>query len=204
MSLNRANISNAGFTLMELLISISVIMMIMAVAAGAFRLGFKAVEKGETAIDDQQRLIIAVNYISDQLQAVCLDKKALFQGSKDSLVFQSKVVSSYEDQSLRQVEFGLAKKEGDKEGCGDVQVSTKKAFPLTEDEKEADKETLLSGVESFSIAYLQSPDLEKGWLDTWENEIYFPLAVKVEFIFEAQPVTILVRILRRSKKLENA
>ncbi len=194
--------SNNGFTLIELLMSVTVIMIVMAVVGGSFRLGIKAVEKGEKAIDEQNRLIMAVNYIYDQLEAASLDEHSLFDGTADTLRFFSKQINPMEEEALQDIEYQVVDSQND--GEADFVISVKDVFPLSGIEQNENKSILLSGISGFEISYLKRSGQDDVWQNQWKDEPGLPKAVRIVFSCNHQPVRVLTRILRQNKRLKDA
>ncbi len=192
---------NTGFTLMELLISITIIMAIMAIVGGALRLGFKAVEKGENKIDEQHRYMTAVNYIYHQLEAVSLNENAVFQGEKEQIRFYYILNGSVDGENTKEITYRSAKRDDEK--GADLEVAQRNAFPLRKEENKEEVNTLLSGIRDFSLGYLKKAGKEEVWVDEWKDELYFPRAVKMEFIYSNRPALIFVRILKNKRKETN-
>lgn len=63
-----------GFTLLELLISMTIISIIVVIVFGAFRIGVRAWEKGEKDVQIHQRLRIGLDRVKAQLASVCTRK----------------------------------------------------------------------------------------------------------------------------------
>ncbi|MGA1863513.1 MAG: prepilin-type N-terminal cleavage/methylation domain-containing protein [bacterium] len=100
-----------GFTLLELMISITILSLIMGVILGAMRLGTRAWEAGEKRIDRLQRMRITYDIISEDIKSIlpsgikkksdqgsqyicpkgkgCSQKAALFIGESDRIKFVS-------------------------------------------------------------------------------------------------------------------
>jgi len=85
-----------GFTLLELLISISMIVMIVVIVAGAMRLSYRSVETGEKKIDSMNRLRTSLSIIDAQLQSEVplkydgeKGREFYFRGDKKSLQFST-------------------------------------------------------------------------------------------------------------------
>ncbi|MCX5806044.1 MAG: prepilin-type N-terminal cleavage/methylation domain-containing protein [Proteobacteria bacterium] len=85
-----------GFTLLELLISISLIVIIVVIVTGAMRLGYRSVEVGEKKIDSLNRLRMSLRIIDAQLQSeVPLvhdgenGREFYFRGDRKSLQFST-------------------------------------------------------------------------------------------------------------------
>src|SRR3989337_2471377 len=60
---------SAGFTLLELLISIVMLGIIMVILVGALRLGFRSVESGEKKIESFERMRVSLSIIDSQIQS---------------------------------------------------------------------------------------------------------------------------------------
>jgi type II secretory pathway pseudopilin PulG len=63
------NSRRAGFTLLELTISITMIGFIVLIIVGALRLGFRSVESGEKKIETLERIRSSINIINSQIQS---------------------------------------------------------------------------------------------------------------------------------------
>ncbi|WP_321491600.1 prepilin-type N-terminal cleavage/methylation domain-containing protein [uncultured Desulfobacter sp.] len=197
--LSREN-DSSGFTLMELLISITVVMIVMAVVAGTFRLCFKAVEKGEEFIDEQRSLIMAVNYIYSQLEAASLDEHAPFYGTTDKLRFFSKQMDPMEEEVLQDIEFRLVDSPDD--SSKKIMISVQNVVFASE--TGLNDQVLLSGITAFEISYLRIVKQKQVWEDKWEEESGFPRAVRILFTYHHKPVAVFVRMMRQTKGLKNA
>jgi general secretion pathway protein J len=83
-----------GFTLLELLISITLLVLILVVTMGAMRMGSRSVAAGEKKMDAQERLRTVLSILDAQIQSqVPLsyeeqgNKKYYFQGDRKTLRF---------------------------------------------------------------------------------------------------------------------
>jgi general secretion pathway protein J len=63
--------SDRGSTLIELLISITIVGVILVIIMGAFRIGIRAWEKGERDVESFQRQQIVLSIIKRQLSSIC-------------------------------------------------------------------------------------------------------------------------------------
>jgi general secretion pathway protein J len=88
------NTKAAGFTLLELLISITIIAIIVAIVSTAFRLGFRSIDSGENKIDSLERFRTSFRIINSQIQSEIPLKykednkeKYYFKGDRESLQF---------------------------------------------------------------------------------------------------------------------
>ena len=64
-----AEANDRGYTLLELLLSISMIVIIVAIVGGAIRLGYRSSDAGEKKIDSLERLRTSLRIIDAQLQS---------------------------------------------------------------------------------------------------------------------------------------
>src|SRR5512147_2246227 len=79
----------SGFTLLELLISITLLGLIVLITAGALRAGYRSTEQGQNKIEALERFRTSLNIIESQVQSACIIKKKA--GSELDLdVFQLK------------------------------------------------------------------------------------------------------------------
>lgn len=87
-----------GFTLLELIISITMVVVILLIVGAAMRLGSRSVESGEKRIASLERFRASMNIIEAhiqselpvQMQAQDLDAKTIvFQGDGESMQFRS-------------------------------------------------------------------------------------------------------------------
>ena len=86
--------SREGFTLLELLISITLLVLILVVTMGAMRMGSRSVAAGEKKMDAQERFRTVLSILDAQIQSqVPLsydeqgNKKYYFQGDRKTLRF---------------------------------------------------------------------------------------------------------------------
>ena len=99
MPKNRPKIhSDLGFTLLELLLSLTIVAIIVVIIFGALRIGVRAWEKGEADIEINQRQRIVLGLLKRQLASISLRKIAnggnnpfLLKGDNKSMAFVSQV-----------------------------------------------------------------------------------------------------------------
>lgn len=86
-----------GFTLMELLLAMSILAIMVTLLMGAFRVGYRAWEKGDVVVADMQRLRAVMNLVRVQLSAALVaapaaperEARSDFQGTSTALRFAS-------------------------------------------------------------------------------------------------------------------
>jgi general secretion pathway protein J len=85
-----------GFTLLELIISITMIVVILLIVGAAMRLGLRSVDSGERRIASLERFRSSLNIVEAQIQSELPvpmqkteDKIIVFQGDSDAMQFPS-------------------------------------------------------------------------------------------------------------------
>ena len=93
-SIRRGRPSGAGFTLLELVISIVLMVSIVLVAGAAMRLGYRSLTKGQKMMDTLQRVRASFTIMNAQIQSAAPlvseedgSKVLEFEGAGDSLKF---------------------------------------------------------------------------------------------------------------------
>jgi general secretion pathway protein J len=185
---------NRGFTLLELLISLTIVAMIVVIIFGAFRVGVRAWEKGEAEVDLRQRERIVLDLIKRQLSSLCLtevqnrDQQIIaFKGDPKSIAFASGApLTPGSRHGLVYVKYVVTRKtEDNRERLAMYESSL--LFPDrktgTGSPEDDDFFELLSGMKSIVFEYLKSrPDeKESPWQESWDPEIDkgVPRAVRI-------------------------
>ena len=85
-----------GFTLLELLISLTIVGLIVVIIFGSLRVGIRAWEKGERDVESQQRKRIVLDLVKHQMSSICMkevkgedNSSFLFRGKDKSMEFVS-------------------------------------------------------------------------------------------------------------------
>jgi general secretion pathway protein J len=198
-----------AFTLLELIVSMTIIAVILVIIFGAFRIGIRAWEKGEKGIEKQQRYRIVLDLIHRQLTSITYKKvriddtdQLLLKGDAKSFEFTSHFPLKPENK------FGIvygkymvseAQKENEK-----LIVYEKNMVLLDKDFKfnnidMNDFFELIPDAKNISFEYLKPPqeglEEEAKWDDEWnpENDQGFPLAIKLIVVDEpgATPLVVI-------------
>jgi len=180
--ISNAILSKTGFTILELIVSITILTLVLLIIGQGFRIGINSWEKGEAETVETQQLRILSGMLTQQLKSFYLyrmkqdddvQESIVFQGEKDSILF----VTTLADSSfggLKWVRYSydegiLYYKEGllpDKDLLDNI---------------EGDEEVLASDIEEVLFEYYVSHDDE--WNDSWENEDSVPDAVRVKLSY---------------------
>ncbi len=189
-----------GFTLLELLISLTIIGLILVIVFGALRIGARAWEKGEKDVEIHQRQRVVLENIRRQIASTCLreikgvegegltTKKFFFRGDSEGMEFISRVPMVPTARSgMVYVKYVVREEDGgDKKRL--MLYEKDILFIETEedigDQDEADFFELIPGAENIEFAYLKRPedkDADPEWQEAWDldSDTGIPLAVKI-------------------------
>ncbi len=202
--------NSEGFTLLEVIISLTITAVMLVIIFGAMRVGVRAWEKGEEDLDERLRNRVVLDMMKRQLASVAFREQKegeknrfLFvKGDKTSLRFISNVAL------LPSNEFGAVfvryNVEDDVDSDGKRLDMLEKNLVFIDPEDDPDKfgrdDTLpiLSGISDVSFNYLKrGEEGDEEWQDSWDpdTEKGFPAAFKVE-ITAKEDQTPLVTIAR--------
>lgn len=187
------NIDEAGFTLLELIISIALIGIIVLIIAGAMRLGFRSVDSGEKRIESLERMRASLNIIDSQIQSempLTYDdegvRKFYFKGERKLMQFATNysiwggekgyVVAAYK------VESGDNGKE--------VLYVSENIIGI-----EGKRDTkLFDNFETIYFEYFfKDPTEEEGeWVDQWTDDVNIPEKIKLHLVEGTRDLSIII------------
>jgi type II secretion system protein J len=171
-----------GFTILELIVSITILTLVALIIGQSFRIGVNSWEKGESETSETQKLRILSGMMTQQLKSFYNytteledrnSKAVLFKGEKDSILF----VTTLTDDSyggLKWVRYSF--KDGVlyyKEGI----LPDKKVM----DNITGDEEVLDADAGEVLFEYYNGQDDE--WTDSWDDDESAPEAVRVKISY---------------------
>ncbi len=184
-----------GFTLLELLIAITMLGLIIGIISGALSLTSQALRKGSGRINDLERVKTSFFLMESQIQSLFVsqyvdegEKKNLFAGQKDRLLFSTNysVWGGVKGNSL--VEYAV---ETDDRGKQRVRV-TEKTIGL-----ETRRQTLLfAGYDRISFEYFWKDLTGEGkWIEEWPpDEKGIPEKININLISGAKNTYLMVHV----------
>jgi general secretion pathway protein J len=185
----RMPVRSAGFTLIEVLLAISLVAMIMALAYGGFRASVRATNSGEVLIEQTNQLRISHQFVRRQLSMVKSlimeegdsldDPQIRFIGDRDYVRFVAPMPGylSYGGPYVQELRI---------ERNGDAQALVYYYAMLNGYEpgeiEATDGIVLLDDVAQGSFRYLGTDPEDESpfWNDYWEDTESLPLAVALE------------------------
>lgn len=186
--------TDQGFTLLEMMISMTIIALIMLIVYASLRIGIKAWEKGENKMLNSQQYRIVLNLIQSQLRSFYPGKKGntvFFKGDDNYLEFFSGIsMVPGNDYGIVHVRYQVSENsKGKKLAFYEKNVSF---LPDSVDLKDVnidDYYELIPGLYEFSFEYLKeftdADVLENNlqWQQTWdlETDKGLPRAVRLGY-----------------------
>lgn len=186
---------NRGFTLLELLIAMTMMTIIAASLYTSMSIGFKARESAERVVEKGRAAEIAVEVIKGMLMSAVVPNGVLagsFSGEDDendggypadTLTFYTADYNPKEDETacdIEKVVLKMSVRKDTKERVIARKVTTNLLSPTTID---PDEEILCGNVRSMNLQYYNGSD----WVDDWvssENDNALPKAVKITIVLE--------------------
>ena len=189
-----------GFTLLEVVVTLTILGLIVLIVFGAFRLGLGAWDRGEQTREEYQRQRTATQLIHRQIKSVVPYKIKAQKAEGDYLAFEGKgrslkLVSTLSLKAARPngLVFAVYEfKEGGSEGgrlvAYEKRVVNKDFFEegLAEDQGIS----VLEGLSDVRFEYFREEDKEKtraeGWMNEWsaKEEKELPSALKMILTFK--------------------
>lgn len=178
----------SGFTLLELMISITILSLIAVIIGNGFRLGINAWERGEGEVEAVQTMRVLSGLIFQQLKSsypykMRIDDEdvVVFQGEDDSMIFVTTLSAPYNG-GFKWVRY--LHKDG-------VLLYNEGMLPDKKlmDSINGDDEIIDTDVEEVKFQYYSNDEDE--WKDSWEFGEKLPGAVKIDISY-FQPLYITI------------
>jgi type II secretory pathway component PulJ len=200
--LKRHFLPTTGFTLMEVVITLTILGFICLIIFGAFRLGLSAWERGDSVKEEYQKVRIVSQLISQQIKSAVPYKIKPQKAEGDYLAFEGnahslKFVSALPIRGKQPEGFVYAKYEFKEEGREGGRLIHYEQKALTKDffaeePKEELAVSLLEGISSARFEYYREEDplnnQKEEWVEEWnaKDEKRLPKAFKMTIIRKNQ------------------
>jgi len=201
----------AGFTLVELLLALTLMSMLLALAYGGLRAATRATDRGQTILEDSSRIRMAHQFVHRQLnQIVPLafatnedgDERTVFIGEPDRIRFVAPMPGYLGFGGPQVQELAIVR------GDDSLQLVLSHALLQGfEEERLYDRPPvpLLSEIDSASFSFLRRDEDGElaGWTSTWEEGAVLPESVSLDIDF-VEDVYIQWPLLTASVKIDPA
>jgi general secretion pathway protein J len=184
----------AGFTLVELLVGLTLFSLISVLLFGGFRFGLRAWESGSERIDRTSRVELVQSLLRRELSQATLPKLvvpagnpstvSLFTGARDALTFIAPLPTHSGTGGL--YVLSLLERRGGRHAYLSLGWTLFRADELAAGIFKADDEaTLIDDISGLQIAYYGSleRDSAAGWLDQWIGFRGLPQLIRVRVSF---------------------
>jgi general secretion pathway protein J len=173
----------AGFTLLELMISIAIVGIMVFILMAVLRLGFRSVEAGEKKIESLGRVKASLNLIESQIQSEIPltfdeagEKKYYFKGQPASLEFSTNFSIWEGETGYVVVTYQVI--EGD-QGKRTLQASEN----MVGRENRKEIKLLEFYDEMYFEYYYQDPTEEEGqWIKEWTETAFLPKKIRLHLV----------------------
>ena len=180
-----------GFTLMEVLIAMTLLSIMVVLLFGSLRICAQSWEQGEKKISEVNEVAVVYQFFKRRLAEAeplwndfSADEASFsFQGKAQSLEFVSTLAASA-GRSGKQL-FSIQMQEEDREKI--IKVMMKPFFPLAEGQQWQEEEAVLVGhVSDFTLAYFgrDAGSGQDSWQDEWLEKDTLPRLVKIRIELE--------------------
>jgi len=187
----------AGFTLLELMISITLISLIIVIMAGAMRLSYRSIDKGEARSAYLERLKVTFSLMEGQIQsAIPLTRhedeagRVFFEGSPDTVKFASNYSLTEGQRGYVMVTY--------KTRSGDDGNQALYIEENTVGVENAREIKLLEGIKGVRFEYFRKEsDTEEAqgeWVENWTDELLFPRKIRITLTFPERKIVLTVPV----------
>jgi len=190
----------SGFTLLEMVVTLTILGFIVLIIFGAFRLGISAWDKGESSREEYQKMRAVSQLVSRQLKSIVPYKIKTEKAEGDYLAFEGrarslKFVSALSMRTKQPEGFVYAIYEFSEGSKGsrlvayEQRVLIRKNF-FEEDPKEESGVPLVEGISDIRFEYYQEEDSLKSrkeeWVEEWnaKEEKDLPRAVRMTVTYK--------------------
>lgn len=174
-----------GFTLLELLVAMTLLGLLMTALFGGLRLGTRVWEASDRVLDDESQALIIRRFLHDRLEQAFParilqedDNQTVFVGNRTALRFASTMPDS--------LGFGpfimeLALSAEPNQGAAQALAFRWRAIGA--DDKDPDERILVSGLSTIAFAYFGTKDdvrRSPSWHSTWEDQEMLPDLIRLD------------------------
>jgi general secretion pathway protein J len=181
--------SAVGFTLIEVVLALTIFALMGTILYGAFFLGHKALEKTQGSFEKNQKLRSFGDFLGSYIRSAypyrtsSQDPTFYFEGEQDRLTFVSSYSLAMGGRGMAKVHVSLENTNG---GEGTVRLEEGVPVRLTDENGDSGQRNSLvlqEGVREFRLAYLNPQFEDEKWEERWNGKEQkdLPRAVRVTY-----------------------
>ena len=191
MKASRHPQNSLGFTLIEVVLALSIFALIGAVLYGAFSLSHSAVAKSQASFEDNQKLRSFTELLGSYVRSAypyrqsVQDTTVFFDGQEDQLTFVSSISLAMGGRGMSKIRVAWEPAE---EGEGPIQLEEEVPvrFNLSEDRDPGGLRNdviIRERVKDFRFAYLDPKSEDERWEERWDGreKLALPRAIRVSY-----------------------
>ena len=191
MKTSRSPQNSLGFTLIEVVLALSIFALIGAVLYGAFALSHSAVAKSQASFETNQKLRSFTDLLGSYIRSAypyrqsVQDPTMFFDGQEDQLTFVSSISLAMGGRGMSKIRIAWEPAE---EGEGAIQLEEEVPvrFSLSEDRDPGGLRNdviVRERVKDFRLAYLDPKSEDERWEERWDGreKLALPRAIRVSY-----------------------
>ncbi len=185
-----------GFTLLELIVALTLVGLIAAAAFGGLKLGTRAWESGNAKTDAMSQTRLTQGFLRREIAAAYpllvetenAEKRVAFYGLKERMTFIAPLAAHLGRGGLYRLTLGFVE-----EGGSGRLVMHRRLYRPDQDffadaEEHGPATVLIDGIERTAFSYFgpARPGEEALWHETWQDMTVLPLLVRLEVVYVDQ------------------
>jgi len=185
--------SNTGFTLVEVVLALTIFALMGAILYGAFSLGHNAVEKSQASFEKNQRLRSFADLLGGYIRssypyrATAQNPEIYYDGGEEQLSFVTASSLGMGGRGMALIRISWQEAE---DGKGALTVSEELPVRLGEESGSGGQRNLVvlrEGIRQLRFAYLDPQGEEEKWEESWDakERKILPRAVRLSYRLEA-------------------
>ena len=181
---------SAGFTLLEVVLALSIFALLGTILYGAFALSHNAVTKSQTAAGRSQAQRSGADLLASYIRSMYpyrtspQEQIVFFEGEADSVTFVSAYSHGMGGRGMAKIHIGGA---ADESESGALQLEERTPVRLGDDEDVGGygyRLVLQERARNFRLAYLDPQDEAETWHERWDGQErrMLPRALRLSFV----------------------
>ena len=181
--------SQLGFTLLEVVLALTIFALMGGILYGAFSLSHRAVEKSKHAFEKNRKsrsfgdLVGSYVRSSYPYRGSQQDPNVFYEGEEEQLIFVSSFSLAMGGRGMAKIQLSWERTD---EGLGSLRLEEVVPVRLgakVSEEGIRSSVVLQEGVQDFRLAYLDPTNVEENWVERWDakEKRLLPRAVRLSY-----------------------